>query len=225
MLWPYCGQEQVAEKFDPPHILTDAVCLMTKRPAEVTMSHPTTKLILGAAQGDRDAIDALLPLVYDELRAIAVRSMERERFDHTLQPTALVNEAFLRLADQKQVNWQSKAHFCAIAATMMRRVLVDHARRRAAEKREGKTRHVPVDEAMICVVSPDPVDIVALNDLMERLSQLNPRHARVFELRCFGGLDVRETAQVLDISEATVKNDWRFARAWLAAQLRSDSDN
>lgn len=148
----------------------------------------------------------------------AVR-LQEERADHTLQPTALVNEAFLRLADQTQVNWQGKAHFCAMAATMMRRVLVDHARKRNAGKRHGNFQRVQYEETVLPDISADPVDMLIVDDLLERLAELNPRHARVFELRCFGGLDVKETATILDVSVATVKNDWRFARAWLASQL------
>lgn len=188
------------------------------------MSQDSTNLILSASRGNRNAVDALLPLVYDELRTIAARALQNERFDHSLQPTALVNEAFLRLADQTQVDWQGRAHFCAIAATMMRRVLVDHARRKTAAKREGHAIRVTLDENLHAAVSNTPVDLIDLNDLMERLSVLNPRHARVFELRHFGGLDVKETAQVLEVSEATVKNDWRFARAWLASQLTPAED-
>lgn len=187
------------------------------------MSQESTNLVLSAARGDRNAAAALLPLVYDELRDIAARNLQSERSDHTLQPTALVHEAFLRMVDQSQVNWQSRAHFCAIAARMMRRVLVDHARKRAAAKREGNVARVFLDQDAIPALSRDPVDIVGLNDLMDRLSGLNERHAQVFELRCFGGLDVNETAQVLGISEATVKNDWRFARAWLASQISPDA--
>lgn len=188
------------------------------------MSQETTNLILSVSQGNRDAIDALLPVVYDELRAIAANALKHERSDHTLQPTALVNEAFLRLADQTQVNWQGRAHFCAIAAKMMRRVLVNHARRKLASKRQGHAVHVTFADTMLPAVSADPVDVIALDDLMERLAELNPRHARVFELRCFGGLGVKETSQVMNVSQATVKQDWRFARAWLASQLAPEPD-
>jgi RNA polymerase sigma factor (TIGR02999 family) len=180
-----------------------------------------TDLLLSISSGDRNAIQQLMPLVYDELRAIAANRLKQERSDHTLQPTALVHEAFLRLADQTRVNWQGKAHFCAVAATMMRRILVDHARRRNAIKREAGGQQVPLQDTLLPSISPDPVNVVALNDLMERLTQVNPRQAQVFELRCFGGLDVRETAAALDVSDATVKNDWRFARAWLVSQLEA----
>ena len=182
----------------------------------------TTELLLSISSGNRNAIQQLMPLVYDELRAIAAKRLKQERSDHTLQPTALVNEAFLRLADQTRVDWQGKAHFCAVAATMMRRILVDHARRRSAVKREAGGHQVPLQDTLLPSMSPEPVDVVAVNDLMEQLAKVNPRQAQVFELRCFGGLDVKETAAVLDVSEATVKNDWRFARAWLASQLASE---
>lgn len=181
----------------------------------------TTDLLFSISAGDRNAIHQLMPLVYDELRAIAASRLKHERPDHTLQPTALVNEAFLRLADQTRVNWQGKAHFCATAATMMRRILVDHARRRKAHKREAGGHRMPLLDTLLPAISPQPVDVMAVDDLMEQLAGVNPRQAQVFELRCFGGLDVKETAAVLDVSEATVKNDWRFARAWLASQLDS----
>jgi RNA polymerase sigma factor (TIGR02999 family) len=117
------------------------------------------------------------------------------------------------------MNWQGKAHFCAVAATMMRRILVDHARRKNADKRDAGGHQIPLQDTLLPSMSPEPVDVVAVNDLMEQLAGMNPRQAQVFELRCFGGLDVKETAAVLEVSEATVKNDWRFARAWLASQL------
>ena len=184
----------------------------------------TTNLLISLSAGDRGAIDQLMPLVYGELRAIAANRLQHERKDHTLQPTALVNEAFLRLADQTRVNWQGKAHFCAVAARMMRRILVDHARRKHAAKRESGGQHIPLQETLLPAVSDFPINMVEVDDLMEQLSRLSPRQAQVFELRCFGGLDVRETAAVLEVSEATVKNDWRFARAWLAAQLKTTQD-
>ena len=160
-----------------------------------------------------------MPLVYDQLRAIAANKMRAEGTDHTLQPTALVHEAFLRLVEQDQVQWQGAAHFCAVAASMMRRILVDHARAKAAGKRGGGAKRVVLDEAFAPAHGSDPVDVVALDDLLQHLASLNERHARVVELRCFGGLGVKETAEVLGVSPATVKNDWRTARAWLMSQL------
>lgn len=179
----------------------------------------TTKLIRSLTDGDPRNVDQLMPLVYEELKAIAKRRLNHERNDHTLQPTALVNEAFLRMAEQHDVDWQGKAHFCGVAAKMMRRILVDHARQRNAQKRQSDRRQVPFQETLLPAVSSQPVDIVALDDLLEQLAGFNPRQAQVFELRCFGGLEVKETAEVLKVSPATVKNDWRFARAWLASQI------
>lgn len=191
--------------------------------SESNAPEETTRLLLRACQGDRGAVDALLPLVYDQLHEIAERKMRSERGDHTLQPTALVHEAFLRLVDQQRVQWQGRAHFCAVAANMMRRILVDHARRRASQKRGAGVGRVPLDDAPGLSGGQDPVDIVALDDLLDELARLNERHARVVELRFFTGLDVNETAHVLDVSPATVKNDWRAARAWLMAHLGTRS--
>jgi len=183
---------------------------------------PATSLLLSLTAGDRTSIDQLMPLVYEELRNIAALRLRQERTDHTLQPTALVNEAFLRMADQKDVDWQGKAHFCAVAANMMRRILVDHARQRNAQKRQGGRQQVSLQETLLPAVSSQPVDIVALDDLLDQLAAFNERQAKVFELRCFGGLEVTETAEVLSVSAATVKNDWRFARAWLASQMAEE---
>jgi len=179
----------------------------------------TTRLLLEAGRGQRAALETLLPLVYEELKAIAIQRLRGERPDHTLQPTALVHEAFLRLVDQTRVQWQNRAHFCAVAAQMMRRILVDHARARAAEKRGAGRRQVPLLDTLGLARERNPVDIVALDDLLQELARLNERHARVVELRFFGGLNVEETAHTLDVSTATVKNDWRAARAWLLTQL------
>jgi RNA polymerase sigma factor (TIGR02999 family) len=186
------------------------------------MQEDTTRLLLNASKGDRVSMEALMPVVYEELRAIAQRKMRSERADHTLQPTALVNEAFLRLVDQTRVQWQGRAHFCAVAANMMRRILVDHARRRAADKRGAGFRPVALDDVLAPSRSSDPLDLVALDDLLEQLATLHARHARVVELRFFGGLSVKETAHALGVSPATVKNDWRTARAWLLCQLSND---
>ena len=135
-----------------------------------------------------------------------------------------MNEAYLRLADQTKVDWQGKAHFCAMAATMMRRVLLDHARKRNAAKRQAKVEIVNSLDTILPDISPGPVDVVVVDDLLQRLSEFSSRQGRVFELRCFGGMGVRETAQVLGVSEATVKNDWRFAKAWLASRLAPEKD-
>lgn len=179
----------------------------------------TTRLLLEAGRGQRASLEALLPLVYEELKAIAIQRLRGERPDHTLQPTALVHEAFLRLVDQTRVQWQNRAHFCAVAANMMRRILVDHARGRAAEKRGAGRHKTPLLDTIGLARERNPVDIVALDDVLQELARLNERHARVVELRFFGGLNVEETAHTLGVSTATVKNDWRAARAWLLTQL------
>jgi len=190
---------------------------------ELIMRDETTRLLQNICQGDRGSVEALIPLVYDELKAIAARKLRDERPDHTLQPTALVHEAFLRLVDQTQVQWQGRAHFCAMAANMMRRILIDHARRRAAQKRGAGLNKITLDEAGALAAATDPTELVALDDLLNELGELNERHARVVELRFFAGLDVNETAHVLNVSPATVKNDWRAARAWLMSRLSDET--
>lgn len=159
-----------------------------------------------------------MPLVYDKLRILAEQYMARERADHTLQPTALLNEAYLRMFDQSQVNWQNKAHFLGVAAQMMRRILVDHARKHAAVKRGGDRTRVEMDE-------PNPagrkenVDLIALDDALQEMNAAYPRQARVVELRYFGGLTIKQVAYALEIAERTVNNDWEFARAWLRQKI------
>jgi RNA polymerase sigma factor (TIGR02999 family) len=161
-----------------------------------------------------------MPLIYDELRAIAARAMRRERVEHTLQPTALVHEAFLRLADRPGLSWQSRAHFLNIAAQAMRRILVDHARHRRRAKRHGGDR-VTYDEVLLARDREGRTpDLVDLDKALARLASIDPRKERVVELRFFAGLSVEETARVLEISEATVKREWQFAKAWLQRDLQ-----
>lgn len=186
------------------------------------MSGETVRLLAAVASGDRRYVNELISHVYDELRAIAANKMREENDCHTLQPTALVNEAFLRLIDQTQVDWKDKTHFFAVAANLMRRILIDHARKRKAEKRGGSAMKLVLDEALMLDLSVDPSDLVAFDDLLNRLAELNERHARIVELRYFAGMGVEETAEALGVSPATVKNDWRVARAWLHVQLHSD---
>ncbi len=188
----------------------------------VAMSEDTTEILIALSEGDDSAFDQLLPLVYDELKAIAGGYMNRERPDHTLSATALVNEAYLRLVDQKRVDWKGRAHFCAVAAQLMRRILVDHARKKMAQKRQGASLMLSVDEAVSPVLSNCDVDLIALDELLDQLAKLNERHARVVELRFFAGLTIEETAHALEVSASTVKNDWRVARAWLMKQLGPD---
>lgn len=172
-----------------------------------------TQLLLDWSRGDRAALERLVPLVYNELHRLAESFMRRERPEHTLQPTALVHEAFLRLIDQRRVEWQNRAHFFGIAAQAMRRILVDYARRHQAAKR-GSAQKVSLDE-VAGVPERVEVDLVALDDALERLSTIDPRQSRMVELRFFGGLTIEETAEVLNISPATLKREWSFARAWL----------
>lgn len=177
-----------------------------------------TGLLLAWAAGDPNAVDALLPIVYAELRRQAERAMRREAAGHTLQPTALVHEAYLRLVDQARVPWQNRAQFFGIAARCMRRVLVDHARARGAAKRGGPGIRAALDDANAAVEEPAPM-IVAVHEALERLAALDAEQARLVELRYFGGLTIEETAAVLGISPATVKREWAVARAWLRREL------
>jgi RNA polymerase sigma factor (TIGR02999 family) len=172
------------------------------------------------SRGNHDALNQLLPVVYAELRRVAARQLRRERPNHTLQPTALVHEAYLRLVDQRQLDWQGRAHFFGVAAQVMRRVLVDHARRRAADKRGQGVPRVPIDEAYEVAASSE-LPILALDHALDRLQQLDANLARLVELRAFGGLTIEEAAHVLSVSPATVKRDWRTARAWLTRELDS----
>ena len=163
----------------------------------------------------------MVPLVYDELRRLAAAYLRRERRDHTLQPTALVHEAYLRLVDQRQVNWKNRAQFVGLAAVMMRRILVNHARGRAADKRGGDVQKVPISVADAPFAPPD-VDIIVLHDALDRLGTLDARKSRVVELKFFGGLTMAEIGEVLQISTATVEREWSFARAWLHDAMGGD---
>ena len=179
-----------------------------------------TRLLQQWSNGQPQALDRLLPQIHSELRKLAASYLRRERPDHTLQPTALVNEAFLKLVDQRAVKWQNRAHFFGIAAQAMRRILVDHARGHAAGKRGGALRKVPLDDAfMIGHGSGGGVDLLALDEALTRLAAIDPQQSRIVELRFFGGLTMEEAAQVMHISPATIGREWRIAKAWLAAEL------
>jgi RNA polymerase sigma factor (TIGR02999 family) len=178
-----------------------------------------TEILLASSRGDAVAASRLLPLVYDELHAVAERMLAGERPGHTLQPTALVHEAYLRLIDQSRTDWANRAHFCGVAAAILRRILVDHARARQAAKRGGDRERVDITDVE-APGQPSCVDLLTLDGLLDELKRLQPRHHRVVELRFFGGLSVEETARVLGVSAETVKLDWRAARAWLQARLR-----
>ncbi|MDQ2669810.1 MAG: sigma-70 family RNA polymerase sigma factor [Gemmatimonadota bacterium] len=175
---------------------------------------PVTQWLLDWDGHDRQALDQMLPVVYEELRRLASHYLSRERPDHTLQPTALVNEVYLRLIDQRRVDWRNRAHFLGVAASLMRRILVNYARDRAAAKRGGGAERV----SLSLVPTPSgrsEVELIALEDALERLAAVDPRKSRVVELKFFGGLTVDEIAEVLQVSGATVEREWAFARAWL----------
>lgn len=170
--------------------------------------------------GNADALDRLMPVVYDELRRQASRFLRKERQGHTLQTTALIHEAFIKLLGQEDVAWQNRSHFFAIASQAMRRILVDHARTRHREKRGGAAEDLPLDDAFQIGAPQKSMDLVALDEALTRLEQFDPRQARVVELRYFSGLTNDETAEILNVSNATVRNDWTIAKAWLRAELQ-----
>lgn len=199
-----------------------------------TSRNDITRLLLAWSDGNGAALEQLFPLVYDELRAMADQQMRRERSDHTLQRTALVHEAFLRLADQKQVTWQSRAQFFGLASQMMRRILVDHARKRSAVKRGDDPVRIDLDDLIHgrgAGADPDlqlqfasvdaQLDLGRVDEALQRLELLDPRQGKLVELRFFGGLTLDEAAEVLKVSVATAKRDWAFARAWLQRELEA----
>jgi RNA polymerase sigma factor (TIGR02999 family) len=187
-----------------------------------TSPQEITKLLVAWSQGDEAALEKLTPLVYQELHRLAHRYLGRERAGHTLQTTALVHEAYLRLIDRQQFEWQNRAHFFAISAQLMRRILVDFARTRRYRKRGGGAQQVTFDEA--AVVAPErSADFIALDDALNELSKLDQRQARVVELRFFSGLTIEETAEVLKVAPITVRRDWSLAQTWLLRELRRDA--
>jgi RNA polymerase sigma-70 factor, ECF subfamily len=185
---------------------------------ESNASEPVTELLLRWSAGERDCLDELIPFMEKELRVIAHRHMRRERLGHTLQTTALVNEAWLKLVDQSRANWRNRIQFLGVAAGLMRHILVDHARAVCRGKRGGGAAHLPLDEGL--VVSPaKSASLVALDDALQELARIDPRKVQVIELRYFGGLDVEETAEVLGVHPNTVIRDWSLAKAWLKREL------
>lgn len=186
---------------------------MTSSPSEVT------RMLLDWSNGDKAALDKLVPVVYEELRRLASYYMRRERPGHTLQTSALVNEAYMRLVDYRQMQWQSRAHFFAVAAQAMRRVLVDHARKQRFAKRGGGAVKVSLDESL-AVSQKQAADLIALDDALTGLEAIDARKCRIVELRFIGGLNIEETAEVLDISPATVQREWRAAKAWLYRAIK-----
>jgi RNA polymerase sigma factor (TIGR02999 family) len=178
-----------------------------------------TQLLIDWGHGDHAALEKLMPLVYGELRRLATNYLRRERTGHTLQPTALVNEAYLKLVGQKNAKWQNRAQFFAISAQLMRRILVDHARRRQAGKRGGsEQQRLSITTAEELATQP-AIDLLALNEALDELAKMDPQQSRIVELKFFGGLSIGETAEVLGIGHATVEREWKSARAWLRRQL------
>jgi RNA polymerase sigma-70 factor, ECF subfamily len=183
-------------------------------------SQDITRLLLAWSAGDKAALDELMPIVYGELRKLARGYMRNQPADHTLQTTALVNEAYLRLIDSSRVNWQNRTHFFAISAQLMRRILVDFARRRSSLKRGGEMQKIELDEALVMPLEPK-TDLVALDEALKILAEMNPRQSQVVELRYFGGLSEEEIADHLAVSVRTVRRDWSVARAWLFRKIKN----
>ncbi len=179
-----------------------------------------TRLLVAWSNGDEAALEMLLPLIYDELHRLARRYMHNEAPGHTLQTTALVNEAYLRLVKKKDLNWQNRAHFFAVSAQSMRRILVDMARERGAFRRGGRAPHLPLEEGLVFSLERAS-ELVALDDALSALAKLDKRRSQVVELRFFGGLSANETAEVLKVSEVTVEREWKRAKAWLSCELES----
>ena len=193
--------------------------------AKTPSPHEITQLLAEWREGNQSALDELYPLVYDELHRLARRYMSRERKGHTLQTTALINEAYVRLVDQRNVPWANRSHFFAISAQIMRRILIDHARRHQYAKRGGGARQVSLDEAATVVMPDQSGELLRLDEALKSLAEMDPRRSQVVELRYFGGLNNEEIAGVLRISENTVTRDWNMARAWLYQQLTGSGAN
>jgi RNA polymerase sigma factor (TIGR02999 family) len=184
-------------------------------------AHEITRLLQAWGEGEQSALERLIPLVYQELHRLARHYMAGERSGHTLQTTALLNEAYLRLVDSPKLGWQNRAHFFAVSAQVMRRILVDWARSRQALKRGGEAKPLELEEALVVADAPGP-DLVALDDALKALAALDARKCEVVELRFFGGLSVEETAEVLKVSSETVLRDWKFAKSWLRRELSKE---
>lgn len=184
-----------------------------KVPSEIT------KMLIELTGGNKDVVNEILPHIYDELRRLAGSYLRRERSDHTLQPTALVHEAYMKLIDQKKVKWQNRAHFFGIAAQVMRRILMDHARKHTAEKRGGEAEKLPLEEDILVVSHGRSAELLALDEALEKLAGFDETKAKIVELRYFGGLSIEETAEVLNVSVPTVNRHWRMAKAWLHAEV------
>ncbi len=185
------------------------------------MSENVTELLFQLSAGKKEVVNDIFPLIYKELKKIAANYLSRERANHTLQPTALVHDAYLKLVDQNRLNWQNRAHFVGIAATIMRQLLIDHARRHKAEKRGGNQENASLEDEIIIVAGEQSTEIVRLDQALKDLAEIDEFKSRLVELRYFGGLSVEETAEVLGVSPITVKRHWRMAKAWLINALKS----
>jgi RNA polymerase sigma-70 factor (ECF subfamily) len=191
-----------------------------RKPLMTPAMHEVTQLLQDWSEGDESALERLMPLVYDELHRLAHQHMRREKFGHILQTSALINEAYLRLVDRPRIHWQNRGQFFGIAARVMRRILVDEARKRKSDKRGGDGIHVALDEATN-VAHEQAANVVALDDALKALEAIDSRQSKIVELRFFGGLSIEETAEVLKVSPGTIMRDWTFARAWLRNEMKS----
>ena len=183
------------------------------------METSVTEMLAQLSKGDKNVVKDIFPLIYSELKKLARNYLRQERGNHTLQPTALVHEAYLKLVDHTRMNWQNRAHFIGMAATMMRQILIDHARRHRAGKRGGADENLQLEESIVIVAGEKSMDLVALDDALNELAKFDEFKSRLIELRYFGGLSVEETAEVLEVSPITVKRHWRLAKAWLAEEI------
>ncbi len=183
-----------------------------------------TEILIDLSSGKQRAADELLPAIYDELRALAQAKLEYERIDHTLQPTALVHEAYMKLVDQNRVDWKGRTHFFAVSAQAMRRILIDHARRKNREKRGKNWRRIRLDDAF-SLTTDHHVDLLALDEAMERMRKLDERQAEIIDLRLFGGMTIKETAALLDTSPRTVQRDWKMGLTWLRRELSEGTEH
>lgn len=184
------------------------------------MPDSVTELLLEFSKGNQAVVNDIFPLIYSELKRIANNYLRQERISHTLQPTALVHEAYLKLIDHTRMNWQNRAHFLGMAATLMRQILIDHARKHRAGKRGGEQENLSLEESIVIVSDEKSVDLIALDEALKDLAKFDEQKARIVELRYFGGLSVEETAEVLGVSEITIKRHWRMAKAWLAEAIQ-----
>jgi RNA polymerase sigma-70 factor (ECF subfamily) len=190
---------------------------MTEEP-----TNEITQMLIELTDGNQEVVNQILPRIYDELRKLAGSYLRRERSDHTLQPTALVHEAYMKLIDQRQVRWQNRAHFFGIAAQVMRRILMDHARKHKAEKRGGEADKLPLEDEILVVATNRSDQLMALDEALNSLAEMDPQKAKIVELRYFGGLSIEETAEVMGVSVPTINRQWRTAKAWLYGQLSGD---